>query len=361
MFEALTIVPRPDQVSNGVPPTIDWNGRWQGLVGQQRIRDALQEQHDLARRNLRHYLNGIYLKHAEQGDFKSGAIMNFCVDAFEEHAENLIESLVQTWERLAPSPETYALVTENAGEFLSLLDDELGAVALRVERETENALSVAEGILVAKRHWTKKCERFLERLEERFFEYAARDETMPPAPALGREELDLATCEQETCEQVEFDRNDVEQEKVTTPSDPLSQDLWLDIALQLWTGELRPGSRNELDQAMTEWFDRQGVTYAEAEVQEASHRLWRKYVATRRIITKVALPAGEEPDYRETAGFDRLCAPQDSGFSVTFADDGKPVEAQGDGPSSDHSGLPQAFNLGMEPKIELAGLAFEVD
>ncbi len=366
MFEALTIVPRPDQISNGVPPTIDWNGRWHGLVGQQRVRDALQEQHDLARRNLRHYLNGIYLKHAEQGDFKSGAIMNFCVDVFEEHAENLIESLVQTWERLAPSPENYALVTESAHEFLSLLDDELGAVALRVEREAENAQSVAEGILVSKRHWTKKGERFLERIEERFFEFAAREEAAQPAPEVESEELDLSTYEQQIPEQdeVELDEvepDEVEESKEAVPSDALSQELWLDIALQLWTGELRPGTRSELDQAMTQWFDRQDIAFAEAEVQEATRRLWRKYVAKRRIVTNVALPDGEGADYRETGHFDGLCAPLDSGFSFAFADDAKPVEIQGDDKTADEAALPEAFRLAMKPKIELTGFALDYD
>jgi hypothetical protein len=220
---------------------------------------------------------------------------------------------------------------------------------------------VAEGILASKRHWSKKCERFLERIEERFFEYAAREEAAEPAPKSESEELDLATCEQQASELAEADQVEVEEGRKPMPSDALSQDLWLDIALQLWTGELRPGTRSELDQAMTQWFDRQDIAFAEAEFQEATRRLWRKYVATRRIITNVALPAGEEPDYRETGHFDGLCAPLDSGFSFVFASDGKPFETQGDEKTADQAALQQAFEIAMEPKIELVGLALDYD
>ena len=52
--------------------------------------------------------------------------------------------------------------------------------------------------------------------------------------------------------------------------------MWAEIAVQLWTGDLKPQSQADIKRVMLSWFDENGIEIGDTAVTERARQLWRK-------------------------------------------------------------------------------------
>ena len=55
--------------------------------------------------------------------------------------------------------------------------------------------------------------------------------------------------------------------------------MWADVATQLWTGDLKPGSQADIKRAMFDWLNEQGIEAGDTVVTERARALWQRMQA----------------------------------------------------------------------------------
>lgn len=56
-------------------------------------------------------------------------------------------------------------------------------------------------------------------------------------------------------------------------------DMWAEIAVQLWVGDLQPETQADIKRAMLAWFTEREINIGDTAVTERARRLWQKYQA----------------------------------------------------------------------------------
>ncbi|MET4323713.1 hypothetical protein [Bradyrhizobium sp. RT5a] len=52
-------------------------------------------------------------------------------------------------------------------------------------------------------------------------------------------------------------------------------DLWIEIARQLYVGDLKPKRQADIENAMSDWLSRRGSGAATSTIRERARRLWQ--------------------------------------------------------------------------------------
>jgi hypothetical protein len=63
------------------------------------------------------------------------------------------------------------------------------------------------------------------------------------------------------------------------PLAPHWDDMWAEIAVQLWNGDLQPRRQSDITKAMADWFAEQGIEVGGTSITERARALWRRIEA----------------------------------------------------------------------------------
>lgn len=406
------------------------------LVENLQIRDVIGEQDMAARDLVRKRLGAIYAEHTEKGLVRSGATLKAGIEICEQQAVNLIASLVREVGALARNAAAFVLIEEALGQFLSFVEGELESIVKKVEYEIQDLTKSRGFSRAAERLWSERRTCVMERLERHRAEFVvppellrvvslpqaeepvdhgpvaapaepepqpvaevhsdpadkAKDEVSPvvkeaevPPPVAKNEDAPVAAHGDEPSGPEPGGEPHASCQPAASPSMAGHwHDMWADIALQLYTGKLRPGSQAELGGAMESWFAAKGVGHEAAEVKKCAQRFWRKYAATQRIKSSIFRGTGDRPEEPGTARFDWLAGqPGPGSYSALAADEGQYLgiprsvrygasgpQQQADDASADgvHAGgelirIGGRFNISGRsgPGIELSAPALEIE
>jgi len=97
-------------------------------------------------------------------------------------------------------------------------------------------------------------------------------EMLPPRPVPPQPKPVVVT---PTAPPIQQSANTNSETKVGRPKHDYWEDLWADIAAQLFVGDLKPNRQADLEKAMLEWADRNGKDMAVGSARERARRLWK--------------------------------------------------------------------------------------
>lgn len=289
------------------------------------IRDVIKQQDDRAREQTRTRLQAIFDDHLKRGLVRNGITLRVGIEVFEEQVGLLIDSLVRNVAPLSQDQGAFTLIAQAVEKFLAFLDDELEWIIEKVDFEIQDSQQLRAFSYAAKMNWAEKRDHLLEKVAERRSQFMkACDEVryVDLATMLGKgqepaPESAAAPTTGKANGKAAPKAPDLETEKASEPANGSVaaaaetlphhwHAMWAHVAIQLYSGKLRPGCLADIVQCMTDWFASRDMAQSDDEIQAGAKQLWRKFIATQRVVTRIDRSADEDDETGADSSFDWL-------------------------------------------------------
>lgn len=234
---------------------------------QAQIERILAHEFDLALRGTQQDIYAILSANSAKGSIRSGATVIQVCQAISERYCSLVASSSATVAEVNASPEAFAYISNGFDAALPDLEVEIRKIANIV-----SGRSSAEAIPSILKAALDRFEQFRldlkAKLEITRFSFARKPAPpMAPTPSV---------------RPVNAPPPDVSTLPANRGGKPLAahwNDMWSSIAVQLWTGDLKPQSQADVKRAMLDWFNANEIDIGDTAVTERARQLWRKMVA----------------------------------------------------------------------------------
>jgi len=209
------------------------------------LRDAVQE----CKAALSQRLLAMYSNHSAKGRLHSGATVRVAVNTMDELACKAVERMSASVLEVARDSEAYSAfrlaMTDLIESFRGEMPKAIRMASGRMPCEPNSSIETAAYEMFGQME--SKVERKIEVAEFAFQALPAASNTVTPVIKLG---------------------------KTGRPTAAFWDDMWASIASDLYTGDLKPRTQAELEQAMLQWIEDHGQTAATSTVRGRARRLW---------------------------------------------------------------------------------------
>lgn len=210
-------------------------------------------------------LKAMYADHAARGLLASGATIKVAVREMEKIAEKLISGCVDRVSPVAKDTEAFAIIAETINTFLSFMAASLeGPISKVTGRMADRSLNSSVP-MAARKLFDESRQRLLRQLEIHRFAFtypasgsvAARTDVAVFAPPPDAGQLPAKN-------------------KGGKPLAAHWDEMWSEVAAQLWLGDLKPTKQADITKAMLDWFAARNIDIGETAVTDRARQLWRR-------------------------------------------------------------------------------------
>lgn len=234
------------------------------------IRLLLDHHGDELRSRYADQLKAMHSEHAARGRLQSGATMKAALRIAEDLAANYIKTIV----------EAVADVAQNSRAFNSIMTDVtilLGEMKRGIDQSVELAIGRGERGQAFQSVADEANRRYLEIQKRtlRLLEIHRMAFTKPSPGDLQRLGTGTAPAPSVPLAQPAPAKNN--------GGKPLAahwDEMWANIAVQLYVGDLKPNSQKQIKEAMFAWFNARSIDVGDTAVTDRARQLWQKIVAS---------------------------------------------------------------------------------
>lgn len=227
------------------------------------VRLIIEDADDLAGKAISDGLASLFADHASKGLLQSGGTVKAGVRILEEEGSKFVSGLIDQVATVAKDLEAFAMIREAFERFLSQQRERLEKIismAAGNQSQVPSSIRIAAGDL-----WRGSKERLSRQVELHRFAF-----TVPSKPTFIR-----------IAEEGAASRPPTSQNKGGKPLAAHWDEMWADIAIMLWEGDLKPETQADIQRAMFEWFSSRGIDVGETAVRNRARQLWLKYETAR--------------------------------------------------------------------------------
>lgn len=223
------------------------------------VRLIIDDTMDLSGRAIADRLDTLFADHAARGCLQSGATAKAGVRVLEEEGAIFVSKLVDQVAAVAKDVEAFAMIREAFDRFLSCQSDHLEKI---VSMATGNRVQKFDSVRIAAGDlWDESKGRLDRQVELHRFAFTVPSKLSP------LKAVEVATPSMTT-------RN-----KGGKPLAAHWDEMWADIAIQLWEGDLKPETQADIQRAMFDWFNSREIDVGETAIRTRARQLWLRYEA----------------------------------------------------------------------------------
>lgn len=227
----------------------------------ERIRLIAAHEGSLASRALIDQLGTVLADHSVKGCLHSGATITVSVQAMQALADAYLDNIAGKIKAIAPSAESFALLSEAMLEFLNVCGNAMPGILklARGGRLVAGNDSIAVAGMALFNQMRADIDARLSILAYEFETVPAIDnEAVQPVETLNMAKLG------------------------GRPPAAFWDDLWAAIAVALYVGELIPKTQADIERAMADWLEVNKKSAAPSTIRARARRLWDGIAASER-------------------------------------------------------------------------------
>ena len=226
------------------------------------IRLLADDADDLARKAIVDGKKTLFADHAGRGVLQSGATIRVAVRLFEAEAGNLIAKLTDAVAGVSKEPEAFALIAECLARFDAFLIAEFDEVKGKATagKARTSMISVENA---AKNLFVEAQMRWRRQLEIHRFSFTAPSSRLFLASASAAPPTPVAP-----------------KNKGGKPLAAHWDQMWAEIAFQLWNGDLQPTKQADISKAMFAWLIANEIDAGQTAVTDRARAIWQKIEAS---------------------------------------------------------------------------------
>jgi hypothetical protein len=226
-----------------------------GMNDREREQLGLIVAHELSavERSISEKIKAVFAEHTAQGRLHSGATVKVSVRTMQQIADRFLCDLGQKFRVVADDQEAFAILAKAVGDCLDICETQMLPVTRMASGRMQGALD--ESIERAGADMFNQMRADIEaKLAIAAFDFAA-----PPKP-----------------DAVQPMTIPIQQsaKKGGRPPAEFWDDVWAEIAVALYNGDLAPKSQADVERAMIERIEALGFSAAESTVRARARRLW---------------------------------------------------------------------------------------
>lgn len=216
----------------------------------------LEHETDVAFRHMHDLNQQLIAKHAAKGTLQSGGTVKLGIRTADEVAGELLDSLIAKLGQIERSADTLALLKAGFADFLERVESEEVQYLARLATGNASRPPLPSIWEAAQRMFDQTKTDLARRLEVASFNFAQ-------SPGTQGEEAGAIPEQQEPY-----------RKKGGMPLAKHWDDMWANIAAQLYGGDLVPTSQADVKRAMFDWFNGAGISVGDTVVTERARKLW---------------------------------------------------------------------------------------
>lgn len=227
----------------------------------EQIRLILDDATDRARKAASERLQAVYADRNRRGLLRSSITVDGAIESLEEDASRYVAECVDRVAAMDKSTEAFAMLAEATQGFLTFLTakfDDAARKGLGGRGEQSRAPNFDDQFT---KMWREVCARSTRQLEIHRFTF-----TMPSPAAEALASVGVVP------------------HKKNKGGKPLARhwdEMWAEIAVRLWNGDLQPQSQADVTRAMLEWLSANNIDAGESTVVPRARQLWQKIEAAK--------------------------------------------------------------------------------
>jgi hypothetical protein len=224
----------------------------------QRAQVRLILEHEVALRQveLDESIRAIYTRNAAAGSLKSGGTIKSALRTMEKLATEFINRSIDQTAAVAMDPEAFTLVHATFLELQNHLGKQLNGVVKMATGHTRESRKSDSAYREADRLFQEQQNRATRLLEIHRFSF-----TKPASPERTKSALSAPS-------------------QASRRGRMLAahwDEMWADIAMQIYEGDLQPTKQADIENAMKDWFATRELDAGDTPIRDRARVLWRKW------------------------------------------------------------------------------------
>jgi len=229
----------------------------------EQVRLILEDADDLARKAVQEHIQAVITNQNKRGMLNSSMTVGAALVVLEEDGRLLIKECVDRVSALAMDVEAYAMISETARGFLQFLSVKYDAVSSRGLGGRGSQARAPHFAAKSSELWGEASSRLERQLELHRFVFN-EPQTANTAFSESSNRLEPGIARRNKGGKILAKHWD---------------QMWADIAVQLWLGDLKPESQADIKRAMFAWFAQHEIEIGDTAVNDRARALWLRYEA----------------------------------------------------------------------------------
>ena len=224
----------------------------------EQIRLILDDATDGARKAATERLQAVFVDRNRRGLLHSSVTVGGAIVSLEEDGSRYVVDCVERVAVIDKSTEAFAMLSEANDLFITFLTAKYNeSVRKGFGGRSEQSRAPNFNVQYAKM-WRDACRRIRRQLELHRFAF-----TKPSSPIQSVPNVETGS---------------TAQPKKNAGGKPLARhwdEMWAEIAVRLWTGDLKPKSQADVKRAMLDWLSAHHIDAGDSTVVPRARRLWQ--------------------------------------------------------------------------------------